>query len=94
MIFKRPNEIIKICLEYYGFDFKTKCQKQRIVEARRMVTALLSEHTTLTSERIGDMLNYKRSATCHARARLYDDLQYDQRIIDDYNSLKLQINEL
>jgi len=91
MIYTNPNKVIKVALEHYGFDFKIKSNKQKSVEARRMTAAMLQEFTTLSGERIGEMLDYKKTSACRAKARVYEEIAGDERILDDYNSLREKI---
>lgn len=81
-------------LDYFGFDFKQKKQSQAYVEARRIVAAIMREHTTLSAERIAGFLNITSGAVFIGIETLYEVMEYDKRISEEYEELKQIINEM
>jgi len=79
---------------YFNLDITRKTRKKEYVEARSYFYKLMREHTPYSLEQIGKEVNRDHASVLHGIKSLYNWMQQDTRIRNNYRVLNSQLKSL
>lgn len=83
-------EIIGECLKFFGISNKmlvNKCRQRSVLWPRQMIINVLLEHTSLTVEKIGEIIQRDHSTISTSRQAVNKRLESNIEFKEEYNSL-------
>lgn len=89
------KETIKeLVCNYFNLDITRKTRKRPYVEARAYYYRLMRQNTPLSLEQIGQEVNRDHASVLHGMRSLYNWMQTDRRIRNNYDVLQSQLKSI
>jgi len=88
------DTIKELVTNYFNLDITRKTRKRPYVEARAYYYRLMREYTPLSLEQIGKEVHRDHASVLHGMKSLYNWMQHDRRIRNNYKTLSSQLKAL
>lgn len=88
------DTIKELVSNYFNLDITRKTRKKEYVEARAFYYRLMRQYTRLSLQEIGSSVNRDHASVLHGMKSLYNWMQTDRRLKNNYNVLNSQIKSL